>query len=80
MPGTTEKEVVQNGIKISKEHTNEKVYGKVAGANKEITYDAYDTATGKRIPVTTKNFSREENHFNFEEDPSKKVAASSGTE
>lgn len=53
------------------------MYGKVAGANKEIVYEAYDTTTGKRIPVTTKNFGREENHFNFEEDSSKIVSTTS---
>lgn len=77
MADTTEEKVVQNGIEISKEHTNAKVYGKVNGENKNITYDAYDTVTGKRIPVATKNYGREENHFNFEEDATKKTDVSS---
>lgn len=79
MADTTEEKVVQNGIEISANHTNAKVYGKVDGENDKIVYEAYDTATGKRIPVTTKNFGREENHFNFEEDPSKVASTSSGS-
>ena len=47
-------------------HTLEAVYGKVEGGNNEITFDATDKK-GKRIPVTTKKFDREENHFVFPE-------------
>ena len=47
-------------------HTLEAVYGKVEGGNNEITFDATD-GKGKKIPVTTKKFNREENHFVFPE-------------
>lgn len=47
-------------------HTLKAVYGKVEGGNNEITFDATDKK-GKRIPVTTKKFNREENHFVFPE-------------
>lgn len=48
-------------------HSVEVVYQKVNGANSEITFDAEITKDGEKVkvPVATKNFEREENHFHF---------------
>lgn len=59
-------------------HTLKAVYGKVEGGNNEITFDA--VYNGKKIPVTTKKFNREENHFVFPEAVYKEDASDSSGE
>ena len=52
--------------KLNEIHSLDKVYPKdLKGANKDITFDAFDE-DGKRIPVTTVYQNRQESHFFFD--------------